>query len=154
LLLEQQVADGTLMVPHPFHFPITRAEAEEVMQRNKAWYGPHFEALVTSYTSAALLAHINTRGLPSTSPPSIMRTVTPREDGTITWTPQKAPLAPPTLSMEGNTALADQVVLQHLAGDAIHLEDDEEDISDTCSEDGECGVDSDVIVTATSQVCL
>jgi len=151
LLLEQQVANGALTVSHPFHFPTTRAEAEEVMQRNKAWYGPHFEALVTSYASVALLAHINTCGRPSTTPPSIMKTITIREHGTTT--PQKAPLAPPTLSMEGGTTLADQVVLQHLAGDAIHLEDDKEDISDACSEGGECDVDSDAIAMATSQVC-
>lgn len=41
-----------------FYFPTSPLEEEEILHRNKAWYGVHFEELVTPFANALAVGHL------------------------------------------------------------------------------------------------
>ncbi|KAF8960687.1 hypothetical protein BDZ97DRAFT_1760510 [Flammula alnicola] len=112
----------------PFHFPSTPEEASTIHARNHAWYGPHYEMLVTPYSNASVVAnHSTTLPAPTATPPIYMNSS------------QKTPpmLAPPgsDVTLESSCTLTNLTSLQHVAGDSHHLEHANEDENDPSSDE-------------------
>lgn len=103
-----------------YHFPVSRANAEIITQRNKAWYGPYLDVSVTPYTNASAISKSNASS-PSTHPPDMITSCLP--DST-----HPAPLAPPgdkpTSQPVSAGVLQDASLFQHIAGDSSQLEKD------------------------------
>ena len=50
-----------------YHFTASRSDAELILERNKAWYGPHHETSVTPYTNVSIMATLS--GIATSQPP-------------------------------------------------------------------------------------
>jgi hypothetical protein len=135
----------------PFHFPATFEEASSIQLRNSAWYGPHYETLVTPYSNASVVAHHAANPLslaPSARPPVYMTS------------PKTSPpmLAPPgsNMSIETASTLTNLTSFQHVAGDSHHLEhanEDENDVESDLDDSEGDGADSGSLkVTAMIEV--
>jgi SWIM zinc finger len=98
-----------------YHFPVSRANAEIITQRNKAWYGPYIDVSVTPYRDASTISKSNA-GSPSTNQPDMLTNCLPDSA-------HPAPLAPPGQPVSAR-ALRDASLFQYIAGDSSQLEKD------------------------------
>lgn len=110
----------------PFHFPTSLSEAQEILVRNKVWYGSHYTTAVTHPSSAAFIACLgrDSRDAASPHPPSGMSTNLPSNG-------LSAPSLPPSTGITMHSLeLEDQAALQHMAGDSSLLDPADLDFSD------------------------
>lgn len=122
---------GAITKQFPYHFPGTRAEAEDINHCLLVWYGPYFATLVTAYSTTRLLSPIPG---PTTTPPQIL-------SSDINLTSYQPPLDPPPQpdsSVQPVQVLNNQCLFQKYAGDNAGLDNshdsdasDESDMSST-----------------------
>ncbi|KAF8197588.1 hypothetical protein BJ912DRAFT_1078958 [Pholiota molesta] len=126
------LAIGHPKLPFPeYTFPKSYLEAREILLRNRAWYGPHFEVSVTTHACASAIANISGAinnshiGNPTSMPPSTLT-------HNILLSSAKPPLEPPTHPLQQQNlsdSLSDQSLFQHIAGDSNHLDN----VDDFCT---------------------
>lgn len=139
--------ESRIHYPYPFHFPTTRLEAEQIFAKNKAWYGPHYEASVTPFGNAAALAvsHIAT----SFPPPSMAVSNTSLPPSAIQSTLPPPPSSQSLTHPSSAAALNDHTLFQHVAGDTHNLDNSTDEVQ-SVSDNG-VDVDDPVDISAAQE---
>jgi hypothetical protein len=120
---------------YPFHFPTTCLEAEQIFAKNKAWYGPHYEASVTPFGNALAVNDVALSSPPhsmavSNSSLAIQSALPPPPSSQTLTHPSSA------------AALNDHTLFQHVAGDNPNLDNSTDEVQSVSDN----GVDVDDLV--------